>query len=77
MVSSSLHLPELPPEIWRQILDIAVADDPILVPSLISPLAESSWYEMIFGEFWLRKPNEITYLAQRRSYATKKVIRVA
>ena len=63
----------LPPEIWRQILDITFADDPILEPSLVNPLAESCWYEMLFGEFWLRKPHDITLFAQRKSYATKKV----
>ena len=65
----------LPPEIWRAILDYAVPldDEPLLEPLLIGPLAESSWYEMVFGEFWLRRPLEAIRVRQRENYAFKKV----
>ncbi|KAI5123416.1 hypothetical protein M0805_006121 [Coniferiporia weirii] len=62
----------LPPELWREILDIAVRDDPLLEPSLIGPLAESCWYEMVFGDWWLRRPQETLQMRQRQGYALKK-----
>ena len=68
-----MPVPALPPELWRDILDIAVQDDPILEFSLISPLVQSEWYEMVFGEWWLRKPHEARRIRQRQSYALKKV----
>ncbi|EJD01390.1 uncharacterized protein FOMMEDRAFT_111168 [Fomitiporia mediterranea MF3/22] len=67
-----MPVPALPTEIWREILDIAAQDDPILETSLVSPLAECSWYEMVFGEWWLRKPQEALRIRQRQSYALKK-----
>ncbi|KAH8118392.1 hypothetical protein DFH11DRAFT_1839035 [Phellopilus nigrolimitatus] len=62
----------LPPELWIKILDVAVQDDPILEPMLIGPFAESSWYEMVFGDWWLRQPHEALQLRQRQTYAMKK-----
>lgn len=68
-----MPVPALPPELWRDILDYAVQDDPVLDTSLASPLAQSEWYEMVFGEWWLRKPTEARRWRQRQSYALKKV----
>ncbi|THH11506.1 hypothetical protein EW145_g635 [Phellinidium pouzarii] len=62
----------LPPELWREILDIATQDDPLLEPALLGPLAKSSWYEMVFGDWWLRRPHEALQIRQRQSYALKK-----
>lgn len=63
----------LPSELWREIFEIAVHGDPILEPRLIGPLQESTWFQMIFGEWWLRQPDEALRIQQRKSYATKKV----
>lgn len=68
-----MPVPALPSEIWRDILEIAVGDDPLLETTPISPLAECTWYEMVFGDWWLRRPREALQMRQRQSYALKKV----
>lgn len=70
-----MPVPALPPELWRAILDYALPLDEelLLEPSIIGPFEESSWYEMVFGEFWLRRPQESLRARQRQGYGTKKV----
>lgn len=64
---------DLPDEVWRQIFDLAADEDIIFQYGLPTVMAESAWFENVFGAWTLRSPQEALNLIQRRSYATKKV----
>lgn len=65
---------EFPDELWRQIFDLAVDEDMIFQPWLLTSMAESAWFKnALFDEWCLRPPQEALNLLQRRSYASKKV----
>ena len=68
-----MSLSKLPIELWRDVFEIALGDDPILKPALIDPLQICSWFETIFGDFRLRRPHESLQLKQKQNYAIKKV----
>lgn len=63
----------LPPELWRDILQLATDDAPLLDPSLISSFDVSCWFDMILIGWSLREPKDFRQILQRHCYALMKV----
>ncbi|KAL6310026.1 hypothetical protein BKA93DRAFT_757182 [Sparassis latifolia] len=65
---------QLPNELWLAIFNFAVEDETLFEHSLLTSMAESAWFKMIYGDWSLRAPQETSNLMQRRSYTTKTAI---
>ena len=63
----------LPDELWLDIFDMAVEDAEFFDPVLPTVFSQASWFKNLYQEWSLRSAQESVHLAQRRSYATKKV----
>ncbi len=69
----SIMVQNLPDELWLDIFDMAVEDGDFFEPVLPTVFSEASWFKNLYEEWSLRSAQECVHLAQRRSYATKKV----
>ena len=63
----------LPSELWREIFELAIGDEDLLYPDLVSSRVERDWFEGAYGVWMLREPRQALQSTLRQTFVTKKV----